>query len=114
MQSPSYFSGIVKILENPKQNVVNNKVISTKFRVLIPQIRINKSPKIILLVFWGTLASDVKNYYQINDYILIEGYVSIKTNKKTDSMIFNSKKIIITILKVYPFLLKPNNIINKV
>ena len=114
MQSPSYFSGIVKILENPKQKVVNNKIISTKFRVLIPQIRINKSPKIILLVFWGNLASDVKNYYQINDYILIEGYVSIKTNKMNDSMIFNAKKIIITILKVYPFLLKSNNTINKV
>jgi hypothetical protein len=114
MQSPSYFSGIVKILENPKQKVVNNKIISTKFRVLVPQIRINKPPKIILLVFWGNLASDVKNYYQINDYILIEGYVSIKTNKTTDSMILNSKKIIITILKVYPFLLKSNNIINKV
>ena len=114
MQSPSYFSGIVKILENPKQKVVNNKIISTKFRVLIPQIRIDKSPKIIVLVFWGNLASDVKNYYQINDYILIEGYVSIKTNKTTDSMILNSKKIIITILKVYPFLLKSNNTINKV
>jgi hypothetical protein len=114
MQSPSYFSGIVKILENPKQKVFNNKVISTQFRALIPQIRKNKPPKIILLIFWGTLASDVKNYYQINDYILIEGYISIKINKNTDSIVLNSKKVIITVLKVYPFLLKSHNTITKV
>ena len=114
MQSPSYFFGIVKILENPKRQVISNKIISTKLRVLIPQIRRNKSPKIISLVFWGTLASDVKNYYKINDYILIEGYISIKINKKKDSILFNSKKVIVTVLKVYPFFLKSKNIINHV
>ena len=109
MQSPSYFSGIVKIIENPKQKVFNDKIISTQFRVLIPQMRKNKPPKIISLIFWGSLANDVKNYYQINDYILIEGYSSIKTKKKKDLTGSNLKKVIITVLKVYPFLLKANN-----
>nr|YP_010283073.1 hypothetical protein MKU15_pgp118 [Nitzschia traheaformis]ULD15837.1 hypothetical protein [Nitzschia traheaformis] len=106
MQSSSYFSGIVKILESPKQKIINNKIINVKLRVLISQIRRNKFPKTVSLIFWGNLANDVDNYYKVNDYILIEGYVSIEINKKRDSMFFNSKKVKITVLKVYPFLLK--------
>ena len=109
MQSPSYFSGIVKIMENPKQKVLNDKIVTTQFRALIPQIRKNKPPKIISLIFWGTLANDVKNYYQINDYILIEGYSSIQTKKNSDLTDSKLKKVIITVFKVYPFLLKANN-----
>ena len=106
MQSPSYFSGIVKILENPRQKILKNKIITTQCRALIPQSRKNKSPKIISLSFWGTLARDITNYYKIDDYILIEGYVSIKNNKSKDSNILNSKKVLITILKFYPISLK--------
>ena len=106
MQSPSYFSGIVKILENPRQKILKNKIITTQCRALIPQNRKSKSPKVILLSFWGTLARDIPNYYHMNDYILIEGYVSIKMNKNKNSRISNSKKVLITILKCYPISLK--------
>lgn len=109
MQSPSYFSGIVKILENPKPKVFKDKIVSTQIRVLIPQIRKTKAPKIISLLFLGTLANDVKNYYQINDYILIEGYVSIHNKKNKNLIGSNLKKVIITVLKVYPFFLKTSN-----
>nr|YP_010448073.1 hypothetical protein NRL27_pgp126 [Nitzschia dubiiformis]UTQ75554.1 hypothetical protein [Nitzschia dubiiformis] len=114
MQSSSYFSGIVKILENPKPQIFNGKIMSIQFRVLIPQTRRNKPSKIILLVFWGTLARDVTNYYQISDYILVEGYTALKTTKGKDSRIPNSEKGLITVLKVYPFLLKLANTRKKV
>ena len=104
MGDTNYFSGIVKILENPTSKFINKKTLTTTFRVEIPQIRQNK---IVSLVFWGNLANEVKNYYQINDYILIEGYTSIK-NKNAPSLNKNSKKIVITVLKVHPFLLKAN------
>ena len=113
MRSPSYFSGVVKILENPKQKIIHGKIIHTKFRVLIPQSRRNKFPKIISLVSWGNLASDLNNHYTVNDYILIEGYISLKTKKKKDFSLFNSKKVKVTGLKVYPFLLKSKNINKK-
>ena len=114
MQTPSYFFGVVKILENPKQTIFKNEFNKTKFRVLIPQIRKKTSPKIVLLTFWGSLGSDIKKYYQINDYILIEGYLSIKMKKNRNSRIPTFKKSIITVLKVYPFRLKSNNIITKI
>jgi single-stranded DNA-binding protein len=104
MGDTNYFSGIVKILENTIQSFINYKTLTTTFRVEIPQMRQNK---IISLVFWGNLADEVKNYYQINDYILIEGYTSIE---KKHSELVNKKsgKTTITVLKVYPFLLKSN------
>lgn len=113
MQNSSYFSGIVKVLEDPKQKIISNKIISIRFRVLIPQIRKNKFPKILSLVFWGNFANNLNTFYKINDYILIEGYVSIKMNKKKDSKFFNSKKARVTVLKAYPFLPKSRNLINK-
>ena len=103
MGNINYFSGIVKVLETPIQTFFNNKMPVTTFRVEIPQTRNNR---IISLVFWGNLAREVKNYYQINDYILIEGYTSIR-NK-------NPKKVTITVLKVYPFLLKANRTSSKI
>ena len=115
MQSLNYFSGIVKILESPKQTLFNDKYYIVEFRALMPQSRKNRKSKVISLVFWNSLKRDLKNYYQMNDYILIEGYVSIKiSNNNNDLINRNLKKVTITVLKVYPFLLKPRNLIKKI
>ena len=98
MGDTNYFSGTVKILEKPVQNFNNNKIVKSEFRGEMYQTRQNK---IISVVFWGNLAHEVTNYYQINDYILIEGYTSIKSKKFA--------KLTITALKVYPFLLNSNS-----
>ena len=111
MGDTNYFSGIVKILENPIQKINKNKTVVTKLRVEVPQIR---KSKIACLIFWGNLASTIKNYYQINDYILIEGYLSIQNKKKFSFKEKNYKPITITILKVYPFLLKSNRRFTKI
>jgi len=102
MADTNYIGSIVKILENPTQIFLDDNISFTKFRVQLPQIR-NK--RIINLVFWGNLASDVANYYKINDYIIIEGYISLRNKKDSDLMKQVSKKVEITVLKVYPFLL---------
>jgi len=111
MGDTNYFSGIVKVLENPRQTSFNDKVLVTRFRVEIPQIRNNR---IISVVFWGNLAREVKTYYRINDYLLIEGHLSIRTKKNINLTTKNSKKVTVTVLKVYPFLLKSNRAIGKV
>ena len=81
MGDTNYFSGIVKILENPVQKINKNGTIVTKLRVELPQIR---KSRMVCLVFWGNLANTVKDYYQINDYILVEGYLSVQNQKKFD------------------------------
>ncbi len=102
MGDTNLVSGIVKILETPKQETFNSEVPTTKFRVQFPQAR---NTSIVYLTFWGNLARDVVNYYKINDYILIEGYVSLRDRYNSNKILSKSKKVEITVLKVYPFVL---------
>ena len=91
MGDTNYFSGIVKILENPiETSIQNDKTWITKLRAEMPQFQ---KTKIISLIFFGNLAKEIKDCYHINDYILIEGYISTQ----------NKKQIFITVLKVHPF-----------
>ena len=105
MGDTNYFSGIVKIIEPPKQYFVNNNNAVTTFRVEVPQ---NRQNKLVSLVFWGKLAGDVKNFYTSKDYILIEGYLSLRDKKPIKLEKRTPKQIIITVLKVSPILLNPN------
>lgn len=99
MSDTNSIHSIVKILEIPNQ-ILLNKNLFTRFRVQLPQARGNK---IINLTFWGNLARDVCQYYTINDYLIIEGYVSLRHEQliKNQSL----KKVEVTVLRVYPLLL---------
>ena len=98
----NYFSGIVKVLEKPNQFFLNNTKVLTKVRAEVSQSR-NK--QFITLHFWGNLGRDLKIYYQPQDYILIEGYLSIPDKLNSSSNSINSKSTILTVLKVYPLVL---------
>jgi single-stranded DNA-binding protein len=102
MSDTNYIGGIVKILEVPKQKFLNNTIAVTEFRVQLPQVR---NTTIVHLIFWGNLARDVATYYKINDYILIEGYLSLRDKRSSSLIAQSSKQIEITVLKLYPFLL---------
>jgi single-stranded DNA-binding protein len=102
MGDANLIGGIVKILETPKQKIFNTNIPVTQFRVQFPQAR---NTSIVYLTFWGNLARDVSNYYKVNDYILIEGYVSLRDKKNSKKILSKSKKVEITVFKVYPFIL---------
>src|SRR5687767_483893 len=104
MGNTNYFSTIVKVLENPKKTVSQKNAPISRFRAELAQIRKNR---VIHLVFWGNLANHVSMYYQANDYLIIEGYLSIKHSNSNDPLKKNFKKIEVVVLKVYPFFLNP-------
>jgi hypothetical protein len=104
MGDTNYFSGIVRIMETPKQHFVKNNTAITTFRVEVPQ---NRNNKLISLVFWGKLGGDVKDFYRSKDYILIEGYISLRDKKLQRVMSRPLKQTTITVLKVSPILLNP-------
>ena len=93
MSDTNYVGSVVKILEKPVQKIINDKIIRTDFRVQLVQVR---NRQIAHLVVWGNLALDIISNYQLNDYIMIEGYLSLpnQTNR-------SFKKAQITVLKVY-------------
>nr|WAK84887.1 hypothetical chloroplast RF41 [Amicula sp. isolate GU52X-4 cfCalB7] len=105
MTDMNYIGGIVRILEIPKQKILNNNISIVKIRVQFPQF---KNIQIVNLIFWGNLARDILNYYKVNDYIIIEGYLGLANNQSSDLTIQNLKKVEITVLKIYPFLLSSN------
>ena len=98
MGDTNYVGSVVKILEKPVQTVINDKIVRTDFRVQLAQVR---NIQIAHLIFWGNLARDIMNNYQVNDYIMVEGYLSLpnKTNNKLAKR--QLKKAQITVLKVY-------------
>ena len=102
MGDTNLIGGIVKILETPKQKIFNQDIPVTQFRVQFPQVQ---NTHLVHLTFWGNLAYDIARYYKINDYILIEGYISLRDKQSLNGVIPKSKKVEITVLKVYPFLL---------
>jgi single-stranded DNA-binding protein len=105
MSDTNYIGAIVKILEFPKTKIVKNRISVTKFRAQLPQIR---KTRVVDIVVWGNLANDVAKYYSINDYILVEGYLSLHklSQSKSNRKVFKRAKF--TILKAYPFLLSSN------
>ena len=99
MTDTNYFSGIVKLLENPQQLSSSSNII---VRAELPQKFKNQ---ILLLQTWGNLGFKIKSYYKANDYILIEGYVHSNNKKKRKSQRKKFRQITITVLKIYPILL---------
>lgn len=110
MVNTNYFSSIVKILETPKNYQINPKSQVTWVRVELPQKR--KSCVVTLLI-WGKLGQEVKKFYTINDYILIEGYTSIRSKKLFQFSKKNLKEVFITVSRVYPIFLNTNRLSTK-
>jgi hypothetical protein len=98
----NYISCIVRILEIPKIELASNNIEMVRFRVQLPSVR-NKvqSPIIIYSTIWGNLAYDIISYYRINDYALVEGYISTSSSSKKKGYSIN-----LNITKLYPFLFK--------
>ena len=102
MANTNYFSGIVKVLETPKEYFINKQTPVTQFRVEVSQKR---KSSIASLLVWGNLGRDTKKFYKVNDYILIEGYSSIRPKIIQNVPSNNLKQVFITVIRVYPILL---------
>ena len=105
MSDTNHMGAIVKILEAPKNKTIQNKISFTKFRAQLPQIR---QTRVVDIVLWGNLANDVAKYYSTNDYILIEGYISLRKliSPKSNRKILKRPRV--TVIKAYPFILGSN------
>ena len=114
MSNTNSFSGIVKILETPRSYILNQKVRLTKVRVELPQKRKNKKNAIVCLLIWGNLGRQVQKFYTMNDYVLIEGYPSLRSKKNGNPRLKLSKRLFITVGKIYPILLNTDRSLTKI
>nr|YP_009029422.1 hypothetical protein [Lithodesmium undulatum]AGH28953.1 hypothetical protein [Lithodesmium undulatum]UYC30506.1 hypothetical protein [Lithodesmium undulatum] len=98
----NYSSFIVKIIEIPKQSFFEDNTSVTEILVKFPQIQQNKLASTFRISIWGDLAYDAVKYYNVNDYIIIEGYISLKS--LISDYLTLDKQIEISIFKIYPFI----------
>ena len=102
----NYIIFAVKVIKNSGQSFFSDGTAITELTVQLPQVRKNNTKLIIQLVIWGKLSYDVAKYYQPEDYIIIEGYISIRTVNSDHIFNLLEKKIEICVFKLYPLLLK--------
>nr|YP_009687866.1 hypothetical chloroplast RF41 [Haslea nusantara]QDX17562.1 hypothetical chloroplast RF41 [Haslea nusantara] len=110
MINTNYIGIIVKILDIPKHRRLQNKFYITEFR---GQFRSKNQDRILKLVCWDKLASELKEFYKINDYVLVEGYLFQPDLRNKDLFNQNQKLVKVTVTRIYPYLSKPNYQQNK-
>lgn len=101
----NYCTFIVKILKKPEKSYFDNNIAIAEVPVKFYQSQNSNSYKVLNLTFWGNLANDIVQYYQINDYIIIEGYISFHKNNTDLFLNKKDKQIEISVFKIYPYLL---------
>jgi len=99
----NYTTFIVKIISKPEQSFFNNDITVTEFLGKFYQFRDNTNT-VCKLSVWGNFAYEVIKYYNINDYLLVEGYLSFRKSTFEDSDI--TTEIEISAFKIYPFALQ--------
>ena len=93
---------MIKIIEKPEQSFFDNDISVTEMIAKFYQFRDN-SYNICKLSIWGNLSYDVMQYYQINDYLIVEGYISRRDESFEEYNI--TTEIEISVFKIYPFAL---------
>jgi len=96
----------VKVIKNSGQSFFADGTSLTELIVQLPQIRKNNVKIIVKASVWGKLSYDITKYYQPNDYIIIEGYVSIRNINSDHIMTLFNKQVEISVFKIYPLFLK--------
>ena len=103
----NYTSLIVKIINKPNCTLCEQKILYTEVLGKFYQFRSN-SQTLCKLSAWGKSAYEILKYSKTNDYLIIEGYLSL--SKSTFKKLDITTKIEISIFKVYPFSLNSKEI----
>lgn len=103
----NYSCFIVKIVNEPISSQFKNNISLVEMLVKFSTVRKVKTIETLRVLVWGNLAEDIIKYYQVNDYIIIEGYV------RNFSETGIKDQVEVSVKKVYPFLLKSQkNVLN--
>jgi len=96
----------VKVIKNSGQSFFEDGTSLTELTVQLPQVRKNRTKLILQLSIWGKLSYDIAKYYQPEDYVIIEGYISLRDITVNPIINLSNKQVEISVFKFYPLLLK--------
>ena len=98
----NYTSFMIKIIKKPEQKFFDNDISATEIVAKFYQAQDN-SYNVCKLSVWGSLSHDVMQYYQLNDYLIVEGYIS---RRNSNLEVYKTpNEIEISVFKIYPFAL---------
>ena len=103
----NYTSFIIKIISKPQYTFCDQKIPLTEALGKFYQFSDNPYT-ICKLSFWGQPAYEILKYYKTNDYVLVQGYISLKQFQFEKFDI--TTEIEISIFEVSPFNLKTDEI----
>jgi len=98
----NYTSFMVKIIGKPEQSFFDNNISVTEMLARFYQFQDN-SCNVCKLSIWGNLSHDVMQYYKLNDYLVVEGYISQRNSNFEEYNI--TTDIEVSVIKIYPFAL---------
>lgn len=102
----NYATFLIKIVSKPEQTFCNNDISYTQFRAKFYQYKNNQNTFCKISV-WGNLSYDIVRYYQLNDYVIVEGYILLQNSNLQDIHIKTGIEIVAC--KIYPFALTKKN-----
>nr|YP_009330448.1 Ycf41 [Coccophora langsdorfii]ANS72220.1 Ycf41 [Coccophora langsdorfii] len=88
---------IVKVVKSPI-HLMFKDYETIEIKVEFPTSRQKNSKNEILLLLWGDHRDDFLKYYKVQDYLLIEGIITLNATN-------TNKEVKVTVKKLYPFLL---------
>jgi primosomal replication protein N len=94
---------MVKIVSIPKRQVLLNGINVSDIQVQFVSLRNIQKPNQMRLLVWGNIVKPFIEHLKIGDYIIIKGFLSFR-QRKSGAFVYNQIKL--TLLRVYPFLLK--------
>lgn len=89
---------VIKVIEHPI-HLVYGEYETLEIKVEFPVPRQKNSKHELSIVLWGGHRDDFLKYYKVQDYLIIEGIITINSYKNGDP------EVRITAKKLYPFLL---------
>tara|TARA_B100000780_G_scaffold11187_1_gene7698 strand:- start:1495 stop:1800 length:306 start_codon:yes stop_codon:yes gene_type:complete len=93
---------LIKIIKKPQQNCFDGEITVTEIiGEFYPTQNSTFETKITLLI-WGNSTYDTVKYYKENDYIIVEGYLSLRNPLCENTGQTSYKQIEISSFKVYP------------
>nr|YP_009093204.1 hypothetical protein Ycf41 [Roundia cardiophora]AIR75877.1 hypothetical protein Ycf41 [Roundia cardiophora] len=102
----NYVIFAAKVLKNAGQSFFKDGTSLTELTVQLPQIKKNNTRLIAQISVWGRLSYDSSNYYKLNDYIIVEGYISFRNSNIEHTYNSINKQVEISAFKIYPLRLK--------
>jgi single-stranded DNA-binding protein len=95
-----------KVIKNSGQSFFPDETALTELTVQVPQVRKNSVKIFLQISVWGKLSYDAAKYYKPDDYIIVEGYLSLGDINVDQITNLKDKQVQISVFKIYPFFFK--------